>query len=73
MLNKKVYINDLEQFGIVKDILEDGTISKVQIITPTGNKTIDTINMVITIVKIVEELKPLWTRIVQGVKGWFGK
>lgn len=49
-IGEKVYVKEHNMFGTVEEIQND-RITKVNITTPTGPVTIDTINMIVIIIK----------------------
>lgn len=71
-LDQEVYLPQLRQFGSVKAINVLGQPTKVEVLTPDGPKIIDTLNLIVTIVNIVQVgILPALRLIVKEVKSWF--
>jgi len=70
----KVYIEDYDTFGIAKEINSQGQVTKAEIKTPSGVEIINTLNLVVTIARIVEKgLLPILKAIVREIASWFTK
>jgi hypothetical protein len=54
--NRKAYIRELEQYGKVKTVLQDGTVAEVEINTPAGPKVIETLELTVIIVGLLSQL-----------------
>ena len=68
----KVYIKELDQFGIVEEVTPTGLVTKVRVKTPTGEEVINTLHLAVTIARIVEKgLLPALRAIVIEIKSWF--
>jgi hypothetical protein len=71
-VGQEVYLPSLRQFGRVHLTNAAGEAVQVKIKTPDGDKIINTLNMIVTIVSIVEKgLLPLLKAIVMEIKSWF--
>ena len=71
-LNQEVYLPELRQFGRVKSVNVLGQPTRVEVLTPDGHKIIDTLNLIVTIVNIVQVgILPALKLIIKEVKSWF--
>lgn len=68
----KVYIQDIEQFGIVEEVTPTGLVSKVKIKTPTGEEVINTLHLVVTIANIIQKgILPIIKAMIVEIRSWF--
>lgn len=63
----EVYLPKYKAFGEVREIMPDGTISKVAIQTPRGEMIVNTLNLVVRIAMILESLVPVLKRLWQSI------
>lgn len=69
-LGDRVYIKELDQYGIVKGIVgQQATL--VQIRTQHGTKIIDVLQYTVIVVNLIDKIMPVLTRIIHTVKSWF--
>lgn len=69
-LGDRVYIKELDQYGIVKGIVgKQATL--VQISTESGSKIIDVIQYTVVVVNLIDKILPVLTHIVNTIKSWF--
>lgn len=61
-IGREVYLPDIRQYGTIEEVKE-GVVSKVKIYTPTGDKVIDTLNMIVIATNVIE-------RIIHLIREW---
>lgn len=66
-IGDEVYVKKYKVIGEVREVLPNGRISKVAIQTPRGEQIIDTINLIVKIVLILDGLIPTIRRMFQSI------
>lgn len=70
-VGEEVYLPELKQFGIVKEVNATGRPKSVEIQTVDGPKVINVLNMIVKVGEIILMAWPVFENLFIKIKRWF--